>query len=223
MVAEIKSPRLHDAVHAIHLEQVASSTAVLPTGLPLIPLHRPPQRLESQDTLEVDTLGSGGGNNDAILLQNYYEVLNGSDARFIDEQTLNDRGLGIANSQVAVTVTGTGGFEGGVAINSVYDILKANKDYALLGFICDDGGGSSLNALAVSLRSSDTGQLRVATPATFSFPEMTSRHFVRLTRGFGIPLIPVFNASNKGSMIVELASPDGAGTYSVVAVMQELS
>src|ERR1043166_2898538 len=220
LVAEIKSPRFHDAVHGIHLQQTLTGI----DGLPLIPMHRSPQLLESQDTPEVDLQGTGGGPIDAILIQNYYEVLNGSDARFIDEETLNQRGMGIANTAVSVVVgTGTGGFEGATPINSGFDILKANKDYALLGFLCDDGAGSGFNALAVSLRSSDTGQLRVATPGTFKFPEMTSRHFVRLTRAFNIPLIPVFNASNKGSMIVEVASPDGAATYTVTAIMQELS
>ena len=221
LVAEIKSPRFHDAVHGIHLEQIGTGGI---NGLPLIAMHRSPQLLESQDTPEVDLQGVGGGPLDAIVLQNYYEVLNGSDARFIDEDTLNQRGMGIAKTLVNVVVpTGTGGFEGATPINSVYDILKANKDYALLGFIVDDGQGSGFTALAVSLRSSDTGQLHVATPVTFQFPEMTSRHFVRLARSFQIPLIPVFNASNKGSMIVEVASPDGAATYNVVAVMQELS
>jgi len=141
----------------------------------------------------------------------------------IGEQELNDRGLGMAHTKVQVVVAlGSGGFEGATPINSFYDILKANKEYALLGFLCDDGSGSAFSALAVSLRSSDTGQLRVATPANYNAPEVSGSHFVRLTRQFQQPLIPVFNASNKGSMIVEVASPDGAATYNVVAIMQEL-
>jgi len=60
LTAEIKSPRLHDAVHAIHLQQAATPGVPVLQGLPLLPFHRTPQRIESQDTWEVDLQGRAG-------------------------------------------------------------------------------------------------------------------------------------------------------------------
>src|SRR5262245_37009549 len=73
LTAEIKSPRLHDAVHGIHMVGPNFSVATVSPFDPQIygPGSGAPDVLESQDTLEVDI--QGGGNNgsevDALVMQ----------------------------------------------------------------------------------------------------------------------------------------------------------
>lgn len=235
MTVEVKSPRLHDNVHGIRFQ--VSTLAGAPIGGPSRPLfvHNPPQPLESQDTLEVDIQNpqnAGATDFDLVLLQNYYENLPGVTARLIGRETLKHRGSHITGVEVRpVTVNANGAWEGGVAINSFFDNLKANKDYALLGGMVIAAGAK--NAHAAALRSSDTGNLRVAIPGNPIFAEYSSRWFVFLDEQYGSPpdangqgeigMIPVFNASNKGSMITDVSQPDGgAQTYRVIWFFQQL-
>lgn len=230
-LVEIKSPRLHDAVHGIRFRTPLYTAAGFNPRAMF--LHNPPQTLESQDTIEVDAAVPAGAAVVAVLMQNYYEDLPGVKGRFIDSRTLRTRAVPghIAGVEVAIVVaTGVGAWEGATAITSVFDTLKANKDYALIGATVDGGAGAN-GAFALSLKSSDTGNLRVAIPANPGDQAYTSRYFKWLDEQFteydekGNPLfglIPVFNASNKGSMIAELSALVAA-TYNAVFYFQELA
>lgn len=233
-IIEIKSPRLHDAVHGIHLEVANQKTAGAINDPQLLPWAPSPQVLESQDTLEVDIQGDGTATHvDRVVLINYYENLPGVNARLITTQALRQRAVTgqIAGIKVqCATTVGSLIWQSGVAITSTYDTLKANRDYALLGFLVSGQTQVANALLAVSLRSSDTGNLRVCAPASLLTPNQSKDFFVRQSaqyevygvNGQDMGMIPVFNASNKGSMIVDVIGTDVALTYDVVALFQLL-
>ena len=91
----------------------------------------------------------------------------------------------------------------------VYDLLKANTDYALVGYM-------SNTALAVvGIKGSDTGNLRICGPgSTQEFP--TTDFFGYMGDKTGRPYIPVINAANVNNTFVSVA----AATASVAAVVE---
>ena len=52
--------------------------------------------------------------------------------------------------------------------------------------------------------------------------ELTSDWFVRLSRAYGIPLIPVFSAENKGGITVEGVQDENGADVTVTSIFAEL-
>lgn len=236
LIAELKSPRLHDAVHGIHMEQVNQPVLVGSLDPNMLPWSPSSNTLESQDTLEYDLAGDGT-NTDRSVLVIFYENLPGVNARLITTKALRQRAVSgqIVGIQVQATDTAAAtDWEGGVPITDQYDTLKANRDYALLGGVIVPnsagtpvGGGQLLGA---SLRSSDTGNLRVFMPGGI-LPSLSKDWFVRQSAQYetygadpkdDVGLISVFNASNKGSMITDIIGLDYAIAFDIVWYFQLL-
>lgn len=230
LTVEIKSPRLHDAVHGIHMVGPNFSVATVSPFDPTIYGIKSgaPDQLESQDTLEVDIQGGGndGTEVDAVVMQIYYENLPGVNWRSITTAQLKARGILKVGVPVSITPTvATRAWQGGVAITSTYDVLKANRDYALLGFQVQSAAGAQDSTFVASLRSADTGNLRVVCPVFTGYPALGQNYFPDLSRMYetaDFGFIPVFNASNKGSMIVDIAAAGGTLATVVNAIFMLL-
>jgi len=209
----ITSPRLHDQVQGIRTRVTASLTSPLyPVGFQ----NAYKQRLYAQDNITVQ-LSGGGAEIDTATLLIIYEDLAGVSGRFIDVATLTKQGMNVVTVEVTVTAVATGNFGGGVAVNSSFDTLIANTDYAILGGLTDTRGDT------VGITGVDLGNLRLGFPAEPSMRDLLTSWFVTLSSGTGLPCIPVINSANKSATIVDVQTNGAGGTYILNLLMVQLA
>jgi len=209
----IKSPRLHDNVQGIRNRVTAAfTTPLISTPYQYAFL----QRLFAQDNLTVQLSGGAAElDNAAIII--LYEDLAGVAGRFIDIPTLTKSGLNYVTAEVTVVAVATGNFGGAVAINSTFDTLKANTDYAIVGGMTDTRG------CAVGITGVDLGNLRVGFPAEPTLRDLTNDWFVNLTAAVGKPYIPVINSANKSAITIDVNTNGAGGTYIINLLLVEMA
>jgi len=212
----IRSPRLHDFVNGIRLQNPQAN------NMPLLPLGFP-QRLIAQDTLTIEMTGSAVAadiiNFGAWI---YYESLDSANGRFIDLTDLETRMVNVIGVSHAL-VGGTAGVYGASqAINAGTsgDIFKANTDYALLGAVMSEsavGNGSIVRITGV-----DTGNLGIGIPVMQYNLEVCAYWFIELTKRFARPMIPVINSANKGGTVFDFLNNENANTVTSTSIWAEL-
>lgn len=207
----IRSPKLHDNVQGIR-------SAVVPASTDFLLPYQQSQVLYPQDVLIVEQSGSAtAGQIESGSLLVYYEDLPGVAARFVDPPTLVKRGVNFVNVEVALNPGVAGGYSGQLALNSQFDLLQANTDYALLGII------SSARGTTVALRGADTGNLRCGVPAEPSKRDQTCEWFWKLSQWTGIPLVPVINSANKQGTFVDCMTNQGGAAITVDLIFVQLA
>lgn len=209
----VKSPRLHDNVQGIRNRVTAAFVSPL-FNTPNNPMAK--QRLYAQDNLTVQISG-GGAELDCGAVLIYYEDLAGVAGRFIDYPTILKSGINLVTAEVTVTGVATGNFGGAVAINSTFDTLKANTDYAILGGLTDTRG------TAVGITGVDLGNLRLGFPAEPTIRDVTNNWFVGLSQSLGLPAIPVINSANKSAITIDVETNGAGGTYIVNLILLEMA
>lgn len=217
-IGRIRSPRLHDNVQGIRFRVPATD----PTYLQAM---GPWQRLIPQDTLTLELSGSStAGQLEQMAMLIYYTDLPGVAARLIGTDELYKRAMNYWTTEVAITPGVAGGYSGQVAINSTFDNYKANTDYALMGYEVD------AQCTVVRFTSPDFGQLGLGGPGMmsnvaggFGGRHVTSEWFIRLTRYFGIPLIPVFNSANKFGTLCDVMQNQAGTAVNVTMNLMELA
>lgn len=208
----ITSPRLHDQVQGIRNRVTAAAVVPLYPG-PLTDAFA--QRLYAQDNITVQ-LSGGASELDCAALLIGYDDLGGVNGRFIDQPTLIKVGLNVVTVEVTVTAVTSGQWGGGTAVNSSFDTLIANTDYAILGGMVDTRG------CAVGITSVDFGNIRLGFPAEPSIRNITNNWFQQLSVAFTAPYIPVFNSANKTQTIVDVETNGSGGTYIVNLALVQL-
>ena len=209
----ITSPRLHDQAQGIRNRVTANLSAPLAPGFVNGAYA---QRLYAQDNLTIQQSGDVAGIDCANLLVGY-DDLAGIAGRFIDQPTLKKSGINIVTAEVTVTAVLTGNWGGAVAINSSYDTLIANTDYAILGAMTDTRG------CGIGITAVDFGNLRVGVPCEPSMRQLTSNWFQALSLAFNAPYIPVFNSANKTTTLVDVQSNLAGGTYTINVELVQLA
>lgn len=208
-VLRIRSPRMHDQVEGIRLQIEAATTQQLLAD-------EVEQRLFPQDPLTVQTQ-SGAADTTAVSLLVYYEDLPGIDANLADWETVKGRLEHVlAVEQTDLAAPGTAGqFGAAQSIVADFDQLKANTDYAVLGYVTNAAAGT------LRITGSDFGNLGVGGPLT---PDtaFTRGWFIDLARKSGRPHIPVFNAANKDNVLVDQSNNAASGTPDVSIVLAQL-
>lgn len=205
-VLEIKSPKLHDNTRAMRFRVTTTDV------FPLFPLGQM-QALYPQDTLTVSLSGSSSsGKIEQASLLVYYEDLAGADGQFIDAPTVSKRLKHIFAVETAITPGTSGNYSGGAAINASFDTFIANSPYALLGYHVD------AECCSVCFHGVDTANMRVSGPGLTTLRHLTGNWFARLSNATGIPLIPVFNSSNKAGITVDVAQNDGGAAVNVTSI-----
>jgi len=193
----IDSPLLHDSVFGITTGRAAIVDSLM------LPVE---QRLVNQDDLTVAIAGSAtAGDQELIALHIRYNDLAGIDGSFISSAEL----LKYAEHHYSFPVTlpvGSDDYGSQVAINNDADELRANRYYAIIGISPPLAG-----VFGVSFVSPDWGNLRVFAPRRNQGPNRP--YFTELSRQSGLACIPVFNASQKESVLLscvnnEVASGD---------------
>lgn len=216
-VMRVRSPKLHDNVQGI---RVGTNANIIQ---PLI-YPNPGQRLYAQDTLTVDLSGSAtGGDIETACMLLYYPDMPGSSARFIDSAALKTRGVNVVSVENSLATGTAGGYSGEEAINADFDLLKNNVDYALVGYEVSPVAGQTDGGCAcVRWRGSDTGNYGVGGPGSDLLKWMTNQWFVWLSNETGLPLIPVFNASNRAGILIDAAQDENGLDVIVNSIFVEL-
>lgn len=207
----IRSPRLHDNVQGMRFEAVASHLHPL-----LSPKFR--QKLIPQDTLTVEFDESAlAGDVQTFCALIHYADLPGIEARFINLEQLLSRGRSIVTVENTIDTGAGGDWLGAEAINAELDLLKANEDYALVGYHV------SVECAAVRWRGADLGNLGIGGPGIEDAKDLTGQWFIWLSEETGIPLIPVFNSANKAAILVDACQDENAGDPVVTSIFVELA
>lgn len=207
----LRSPKLHDNVQGIRMNVVVSEVQ------PLLPSHFR-QPLIPQDQLIAEQTGSAtAGDIETGAFLVWYEDLPGTEARFIDESALMSRGVTLVTVENTLALGTAGGFSGEEAINAEFDLLKANTDYALVGYLV------SAECAVVRWRGVDTGNLGVGGPGTETERHLTKDWFLNLASWYGMPLIPVFNSANKGGFLIDGAQDENGTDVTVSTILVELA
>jgi hypothetical protein len=210
-VVRARSPKLHDNVQGIRYKATASDT------VPLLPWGAA-QRLYPTDVLAVDLSGSAtAGDIESAALLVQYDDLPGVSGRFITADEVNKRALNLLTVENTLSLGTAGGWSGSEAINAEYDLFKANTDYALIGYMVDT------ECLAVAWRGADTGNLRVGGPGNDTLRHVTAEWFMRLSKGYGLPAVPVFNSLNKAGISIDGTQDENGADPLVQSLFVELS
>lgn len=209
-IARLRSPLLHDNVQGLQFRMVgAAGPRDLLTEYEL-------QQLHAQDAL-IAEVQAGATETDGLSFVNYYEDLPGVDARLMHLDALTPRIVNLVNVTVSCASGATIGTRAtSVALNSTSDLLKANTDYALLGFESDVTGQS------IGVRGPDTGNLRVGGPMTTERIE-TRDWFCRLNKRLGLPTIPVINSANKSGTFIDNCQVVTGLICNITLVMAQLA
>ena len=205
----VRSPRFHDNVQGIRTKFLAA------TPTPLLPDYGY-QPMFAQDTLILE-INDAGAETDIGTILNYYSDLPGSNARLHSWEEVEPLIRNWLTNEVSLVSGATlGDYSGSVAINSTFDLLKANTDYAILGYITDTA------VQAIGIRGPDTSNFRVGGPGTNVRVE-TRDWFVRMSQRTKLPLIPVINAANKAGTLIDVSHNTNAVTTVCDLILAELA
>lgn len=207
----IRSPNLHDNVQGIRLDTVAGDVVpLLPWGLA--------QALLSQDPLTVELTGSAvAADQELAAFLVYYSDLPGSDAVLQKWDQVVPRIINVFTVENTLALGTTGDYSGEEAINAEFDQGRANVEYALLGYFVDT------ECAAVRWRSPDTGNYGVGGPGEPGIRFLTKDWFLLLSQAYGLPLIPVFNWSNRAGILIDGLQDENGADTTVTSIFAELA
>ena len=210
-VMRIRSPRMHDNVQCMRFPVVASNP------MPLFPLGLK-QKLYPQDTLTLELSGSAtAGDIESACLLLYYDDLPGVQANLINADAVKQRMRNLITVENTLSLGTSGGYSGEEAINTEYDLLKANTDYAIIGYLVSD------ESAAVRWRGVDLGNLGVGGPGNADNQDLTSSFFMSLSEATGLDTIPVFNSANKASLLLDGVQDENGTDVLVSTILAELT
>lgn len=207
----VRSALLHDNVIGM------TAGVFISEVYPLMPANQG-QTLISQDLLTVEQTGSAtGGDIESGALLIYYEDLPGAAARLATWDQIRGR----IESYMLVTntiSTGTaGGYSGEEAITAEVDQWKANRDYALIGYL------NGAEACTIGWRGPDTSNLRVAGPGMDTNRNLTRNWFADLSMQTGLATIPIINAANKAATLIDAVQDENGADPIVTSIFALLS
>lgn len=208
-IVRVHSARMHDDIQGLRFRVPANVVRNLIADEAEQPLY-------PNDILRFEQSG-GGAETDSASMLLYYEDLPGISARLSMWEEIKSRVVNLLTVEVPTAGPATAGdWSAGTAITALTDLLHADTDYAILGYVTD----TLCNAVAWS--SSDTGNLKVGGPGPLE-PVETRDWFVSLARNTGRPCIPVFNSNNRGSSLGFVATNTAAGTVNVSWQLAQLA
>lgn len=209
---QLRSPKFHDNVRGLRFTIPISDTKpLLPWGVA--------QKLIAQDTLICEVqVADAAGDFENVALLIYYSNLPGTDARLATWDDISKRMTGtiLTVDQSLATAAG-GGWTGAEAINAESDLMKANTDYALLGYQV------AVECCAVAWRGADTGNMRLGGPGCEIDRDITVDWFKNLSLMSGLPCIPVFNSANRAGILVDAVQDENAAAVPLTSIFAELA
>jgi len=164
-----------------------------------------PWKLQPQELLSISIAGSNtAGDVETGHLLLHYDDLPGVTSRALDWDDVLRRGEEQVTVQASIAGSGAG-YSGSEAINADSDLLRANRDYAVLGMETYTPCG------AITLSGPDTGNVRTGVPGNDVRPDLCGNFFAMLSRAYNKKIIPVINAGNRASTNIGVAMNENAG------------
>jgi len=165
---------------------------------------------QAQELLSVTIAGSNvAGDVEQLSMLVHYDDLPGVSQRLITASQLDSRLEDLTTIEHSIVSTAGPSYGTPTVITTSSDLLRANRDYAVLGF------SSRTACQSVYLIGPDTGNLRVGGPVSLGNEALSSQFFVLQSRAHGLPAIPVISAGNKQSTSVGVTTDENAGTFLV--------
>lgn len=210
-IYRVRSPRLHDQAQGIRL---ANPEADMPK--PLLPLGNR-QKLFPQDTLTVELSGSAAAT-DVGALMLYYGDLPGIDARLETWEGIRDRIVHTIGVEQNITTGATAGqWDSVQQITTDFDNVKADTDYAVLGYLVQDN-----DVAAVAIQGVDTGNLRIGGPGSLR-AEITRQWFIDLSMALAMPCIPILNSDNMDGTSLWTVNATASQAVDITLILAELA
>lgn len=208
VTARLLSPFLHDTTRGITVVTAQAPSAGL--------INRyADQPLSSQDLLQLQLLSSGA-NSTLVALHAYYTDLGASDARLHSWGDIAGLITQIKPVEVDCAASATIGAWSDTLVTTTENLLRANTDYALLGYIVDVACG------VVGIKGQDTGSLRICGPGSL-LTFVTDQYFITKSNDTGRPYIPVINAANVNNTFCSVADNAASTAVKVQLHFAELS
>ena len=206
-LVRVRSPYLSDNVQGIRYAVAAGIQDDLLSRIGV-------QSLQPQDTLTVEVTG-GAAEFDGALLSTYYDDLPGASPKLKMPGDISGAAEYITTWEVSAAASATEGAWASSLITSLYDESKANRWYALLGYVVDTA------VLGVALNGADTSNFNIGGPGVTE-PYRTKHYFADMSLSLGKPCIPVFNSANKGNTniaVVDVAASTAVDVTLIVGIM----
>jgi hypothetical protein len=170
---------------------------------------------DAQEVIANTIAGSntaGDIEQDSLLV--YYENFPGISMRTVSAAEWRRRVEKFTTVEASVAAVATGQYSV-EAINADSDLLKANRDYAVIGM------NSRTAAHTLVLQAPDWGNVRIGCPGNLR-PEITNQWFDLLARVHGMDLVPVFNTGNKAQVNIGFCGDENAATTLVTVYLAML-
>lgn len=170
------------------------------TGLTVARKMLPPYMLQTMYASDVLTAKVSGktaattAGHTAAGIQINYSTLPGTSQRLASWSAISGNVAYVFTQTVSSTVGAIGTWKDTLA-NTTTDLMEANTTYALLGY------GVDVDCCMVGIRASETSTLRICGPGTTD-TEVTRTYYVDASTDYGVPMIPVVNANNRGNINV---------------------
>lgn len=203
-----RSPRLHDANQGLRLYVgTTQNRGLLPWELyePLYPADTP--------TVEVDATGAA---TIGVCATYIYDDLPGGAPVLSDWPSIAGRIVHTMGCEVDVTSGAAGQWGASAAINSSFDNFEAGATYALLGYTCNAA------CLGIAITGKDTSNLKVGFPGDPD-PVLSRRYFIDMAEQSGFGTIPLIQANNKSSTILQNVDTAAATAVKVTLLLAQLS
>lgn len=190
-------PSGHDTTRGYRVGQIPDDTySHLPLGCSI--------PVTAQEQMSI-TIAGGAAETDVGSVLVHYPDLPGIDQRVLTWAQLQSRYEQLTTVFAAIT-SGAGAWGTQVAINAGTDLLKANRDYALLGIT------STIDQLVIAITGPDTGNVRIGVPGSNQNTDEACSYFGEVSRAHGEALIPVINSGNKNSTFLQSVAATAIGT-----------
>jgi hypothetical protein len=200
---QISFPSGHDTTRGYRCDVLTgSSPAVFPLPMQM--------DVQAQELLSVMVAGSavaGDVEQGAILM--HYDDLPGISQRLITPAQLQSRAELLTTIQQQVASAAGPSYGTPALITAGSDLLRANRDYAVLGFTV------RTNVHSVYFIGPDTSNLRVGCPGIANRPDVMAQFYIVMSNLTGRPCIPVINSGNKSSTFLGVVTDENAGNFNV--------
>jgi hypothetical protein len=209
-IFKVRSAKWHDNVQGIRMRALTANP------IPLL-ARGSFQQCYAQDVLTATLSGSAtAGDIEQACFLVYYEDLPGSNGRFFKYSDVKSKIVNLVTQEVTITGGSAGGYSGEVAINSTFDLLRANTDYCVLGYEVNTA------CSVVRIRGVDTGNIGVGGPGNTAYKFITNNWFAKLSDAYDLPLVPVFNSANKAGTLVDVQCDENGGTFIVNLILGQM-